>query len=529
MFDLVIAGAHVYPGDGPPVRADVAVADGLIAAVGRDDGWSARERIDGRGLLLAPGFIDLHAHSALRPFSDPLLAAKTAQGFTTELIGPDGLPPAPISPDAWTEQLAYIAPIEGPGPERPAWGTIAEYLEALQGAGPATNLVGTVGHNAVRAHVMGRADRPPTPDELARLRHEVRIGFEAGCRALTFGLIYQPGMFATTDELVAIAEEAARYGAPLHPHIRNEGAGVLEAVGEMVEVARRSGAPLHITHLKLVGSPELLDPLLELIDRAARDVDLTFDQYPYGAGSTTLVALLPRWAQDGGREAILGRLADPGTRRRIVGELATGAPGWENLYATCGPENVFVVDLPASHAGLIGRSIAAIADERRADPREVVLDLLAETALMTTMIDHYATEAVVRRIFTHPLALVGSDAIFGPHPHPRLYGTAARVLGRYAIREGLIGVTEAIARLTARAADRLALADRGRIRVGLRADLVLLDPKAFVDEGTYEDPKREPAGVAAVFVGGSAVQRDGKATGARPGTVVRTPGVVPAS
>ena len=298
---------------------------------------------------------------------------------------------------------------------------------------------------------------------------------------------------------------------------------VIEAVGEMVEVARRSGAPLHLSHLKVIGNEDRVEPLLELIDDAARDVDLTFDQYPYGAGSTTLAALLPPWAQADGREATLGRLSEPGVRRELVRDIETGLPGWENIYASCGSNRIVVVDAPRTHAELIGRSLAEIGTERRIDPVVAVLDILLETGLGLTMIDHYATEHVVRRIFTHPRALVGSNGIFGAHPHPRLHATAARVLGRYALREGLITAEEAVARLTSRPADRLGLADRGRIRVGLRADLVLLDPATYVDTATYEDPDQSPPGVAAVFVGGRLIHRAGQATGERPGEVVRTP------
>lgn len=520
-FDLLITGAQVYPGDSPAADVDVAVADGVIAAVGRDDRWAAREVIDGRGLLLCPGFIDLHAHSGLRPFVDPLLSPKAGQGFTTELIGPDGLGPAPVTSAAWPTRLAYLAPIEGPGPERVSWSSMDEYLAALQETRPATNLVASVGHNAVREHVMGRDDRRAGGADLAAMRGEVRSALEAGARALSFGLIYVPGVFADTNELVELAREAARFRAPLMPHIRNEGAGVIEAAAEMIEVARRSGAPLHITHLKLVGNPELLDPLLELIGEATREIEITFDQYPYGAGSTTLGAILPPWALAGGREATLPRLVDRDTRARIIREMETGLPAWENLYGTCGPERVVIVDVPPSHAELIGRSLAEIGERLGKDPAEAAIEVMVETAMSATMIDHYATDEVVRAIFTHPLALVGSDGIFGPHPHPRVYATAARVLGRFAIRERLITVEEAVARLSSRPADLLGLADRGRIREGLRADLVLLDPTSYVDTATYEQPCQQPPGVTGVFVGGRAIQRGGAATGERPGTVLR--------
>ncbi len=528
MLDLIISGARVYPGDEPPIVADVGIEGDQIAMVRPRTATGSADRpdapmIDGTGLLLCPGFIDLHAHSALRPFVDPLQAPKLAQGFTTELINLDGLAPAPVTTDGWREREAYLRPIEGPGPGRPDWTSFDEYLAALEAARPATNLVAAVGHNAVREHVLGRDDRLPTRDELERMCREVRLALEAGARALSFGLIYVPGMFADGAELAALSAEAARFGSPLVPHIRNEGAGVLDALEEMIGVARASGAPLHVSHLKLIGNESLLEPLLERIDAAAREIPLSFDQYPYGAGSTTLAAILPPWAQAGGARAVLARLGDADARRRIVEDTERGIPGWENIYGACGPNRVVVVDAPASHADLIGLSLAEIGATRGVDPLVAALDILLETRSGITMIDHYASDDVVRTIFRHPLALVCTDGIFGPHPHPRLYGTAARVLGRFALRERLIPVEAAVARLTARPADLLGLDDRGRIREGLRADLVLLDPSTYVDTATYAEPNRFPTGVSLVIVGGRVVHRDGRATGERPGRVCRTP------
>jgi N-acyl-D-amino-acid deacylase len=274
--------------------------------------------------------------------------------------------------------------------------------------------------------------------------------------------------------------------------------------------------------LKVIGSRQLVHPLLELLDLARRDVDLSFDQYPYGAGSTMLSAVLPGWAQDGGGETVVARLKDPEARRRIREDVAGGLPGWENLFKTFGPENIVIVHAGGEAARFVGRSVAEIGDEAGKEPLDAALDLLVEAGLEVAMVDHYATEEMTRAIFKHPLALVGSDGIFGLHPHPRLYGTAARALGRYAIRERLVSVEEAVARLTSKAADRLRLADRGRIRPGLRADLVLLEPNRYVDTATYDDPMRLPDGVEMVVAGGHVAWRQGRATGARPGGVLRT-------
>jgi N-acyl-D-amino-acid deacylase len=495
---LVLRQALVYPGDGAASRTDVAVVDGRIAAVRDLSAAIDAEVIDARGAILCPGFIDLHAHSALEPFRDPLLAPKVLQGFTTEVICPDGLAPAPVTDR--DGRRAYLRALEGEGPDEWTWSTFAEYLDALETTRPSTTLVPSVGHGAVRDFVVGGERVPPRLDEM---RDEVRRALEAGARSLSFGLVYHPGAYADTDELVAVAEVARAFDAPLVPHVRNEGREVLRAVGEMIEVARRSDARLHLSHLKSAADEALIEPLLALVD----DAGATFDQYPYGAGSTLLAGLLPPWAQEGGAEATLARARDARARTRIARDVQAGLPGWQNQLGELGPERITVA----------GRPLAELGE----DPVETVLDLLLETRLGAQMVVHYASEEAVRTIAAHPRQLVGSDGIFGDHPHPRLYGTAPRFLGRFAVREGLIPVDEAVARLTARAADLLGLRDRGRIEVGKRADLVLLDPELFVDAATYEAPKQSPAGVLGVWVAGERVVDHGRHTGARPGGVLR--------
>ena len=534
-LDLVIRGATVVPGDGPSLTADVSIASGAIVGVEplvtdrhKDDSPAAAHVMDATGLLLCPGFVDLHAHSALSPFVDPLQAPKLAQGFTTEVICPDGLAPAPVSRDRWQDRRDYLRALEGPGPEEWEWESVEEYLAALDGTRPATSLVSSAAHGAIRDLVVGPDDVAPTAAQVREMRAHVRAAIEAGARMLSFGLVYLPGAHARQDELVAVAEEAAVAGIPIVPHVRNEGAGLLDAIGEMLEVARRSGAPLHVSHLKALADERMIPRLLELLEEASEELPVTFDQYPYGAGSTLLASVLPRWTQEGGADATLARLDLPGDRARIEADIATGLPGWENLLGTLGPDRISIVAAAPPNEEAVGRTLADLARER--DPAcddklqaavDAALDLLRGSRLDVTMILHYAGEDAVREIARHQLQLVGSDGIFGPRPHPRLWGTAARFLGRYALRDGLVPLEEAVARLTARSADLLGLSDRGRIAPGLRADLVLLDPDRFVDTATYDVPCGPPDGVVGVWVAGERVWQDGVPTGARPGGVVR--------
>jgi len=497
----VIRGATVYPGDGPSRNVDVGVADRKIAAVG---GELSGEVVEAEGLWLCPGFIDVHAHTALRSYEDSLLTEVLSQGVTTQVICPDGLAPAPVAAGRWAERRDYLRALEGPGPEEWPWTSFEEYLDALDATRPAISLVPSIGHGAARDTVIGGERRPATREELKDMRREVRAGFEAGATNLSFGLVYLPGAHADTDELVAVAEVAAEFGKPLVPHVRNEGAGLLEAIDEMLEVSHRSGASLHLSHLKSFADEALIEPLLEKIEGAG---GVTFDQYPYGAGCTLLASLLPAWAQEGGAAATLARMRDPDAVARIAHDVEHGLPGWENLLATAGPERIIVE----------GESIA----DRGGEPVETVAKLLLESQLGVQMIMHYASGEAVRKIAAHPLMLLGSDGIFGERPHPRVAGSAARFLGRFCLREGLLTAEEGIARLTARAADRFGLADRGRIEEGKRADLVLLDPAAYVDTATYEEPLLLAEGVAGVWVAGERVWAAGTATGTRAGGVVR--------
>jgi N-acyl-D-amino-acid deacylase len=526
VLDLLITGATVYPGDAPPFLGDVGVGGSAIELVATchvqgPSRPSAREVVDGQGLLLSPGFIDMHTHSALITFDDPFLTPKLAQGFTTEVINPDGLAPAPVSPERRHERQEYLRPLEGAGPTTWPWETVAQYLDALDATRPALSLVPSVGHGAVRDLVLGGARVTPTAQQLREMRREVRSGLEAGCRMLSFGLVYLPGAYADTNELVALAEEAALVGAPLVPHVRNEGHGLLAAISELIDVARRSGAPLHLSHLKSLADESLIEPLFELLERASAEIDLSFDQYPYGAGSTLLASVLPGWAQESGASGTLQALGSAVERRRIARDIAHGLPGWENILGTLGPGSIEIAHAAAPNEGVVGRTLAEIGGDRGCDPVTAALDLISESALDVTMVLHYASDTAVRTIAKHPLMLVGSDGIFGTHPHPRVYGTAPRFLGRFAIRGGLIPTQEAVARLTARAADRLGLADRGRIEPGKRADLVLLDPALYVDSATYADPCRSPDGVVGVWVAGRSAWHDEAPTGARRGGVVR--------
>ena len=366
-------------------------------------------------------------------------------------------------------------------------------------------LVPSVGHGAVRDFVLG-GERVAAASS-RRCGARCALGFEAGARMLSFGLVYIPGAYADTDELVAVAEVAAEFGAPLVPHVRNEGRGVLEAVGEMIEVARRSGAPLHLSHLKSLADEALIEPLLELVEERRRDASTSTRTAPARRCSR---ACCRRGRRRAARRRRSRARADPRARTRIARDVGDGLPGWENLLGTLGP---------GADRRRRPRPLAELAAATPVETRAATCSSRRELA--ASMVLHYATDEAVRR---SPRTGCSSSARTASSASTRiraLYGTAPRFLGRFVLREGLLPVEEAVARLTARAADRLGLADRGRIGPGKRADLVLLDPERYVDTATYEDPKRSPDGVLGVWVAGERVVDDGPLTGARPGGVLR--------
>ncbi len=508
MAEIVVRGGMVIDGTGARRRrADVAIRSGRIAAVGELGEWQAEVVLEAAGLAVAPGFIDMHTHSDLSLLLNPRAESKIRQGVTTEVIGQCGFSPAPApasrreavrsSFGEWGEKVDWT------------WGSFGEYLEAFQAQGTSVNVVPVVGHGTIRSVVMGQEDRRPTEGDLRRMREVVARAMEEGAFGLSSGLYYAPGMFADTGELVALASVMSEAGGVYFSHIRGEGRDLLSSLREAIEIGRRAGVPVQISHLKAEGKQHWgrTEEALALIEEGRESgVDVGFDVYPYTAWNTSLAQMLPGWAREGGVEAIVSRLTDGTTRARIGEEIAEEAaadPGrWERrLLASANTER---------NRRVQGSTIAKISAERGRPPIETVLDILVEERLDASMVGFGMCEEDVRRVLSHPLATIGSDSasqapygILGEgHPHPRTYGTFARVLGHYAREEKLFSLEEGVAKMTGRAAERLGLKDRGRIAEGMAADVVVFDPERIVDMATYEVPHQYAAGVRWVIVNG---------------------------
>ena len=521
---IVFRGATVVDGTGAPGRrADVSVRDGRIAAIG--PGADGARVVDADGLVLAPGFIDMHAHSDVQILARPDHLAKVSQGVTLEVVGQDGLSYAPVDDSTLDTLRGQLA---GWNDDPPGfdwnWRTVGEYLDRLD-RGIACNAAYLLPQGTIRMLAVGYSDRPATESELDTMRMLVATGLAEGALGMSSGLTYTPGMYATTDELLALCEVVAAGGGYYSPHHRSYGEGALDAYAEMIDVSRWSGCPLHLTHatMNFPVNAGRADELLSLVDSAlAAGMEVTLDTYPYLAGATYLSALLPSWAAEGGPWATLVRLSDVVTQERIRVDLEErGTDGNHGVPVDWSVITINGVRLPGN-AHLVGLSVAEAARRAGRPPAELYFDVLVAEKLGTSCLMHVGDEDNVRTIMRHRAHTGGSDGLLvGDRPHPRAWGTFPRYLGHYVRELGVLGLEECVAHLTGRAARRLRLADRGLVRTGYVADLVLFDPATVAAQASYDDPRRPASGIPYVLVNGVPVIDDGHRTGALPGHSIR--------
>jgi N-acyl-D-amino-acid deacylase len=528
-MDLVFRGAHVADGTGDPIaRHDVGVTGGHISSVAEAGSLTGRRSIDATDLVLAPGFIDMHSHSDLQILAQPDHVAKVSQGVTSEVLGQDGLSYAPVDDttlEALRQQLAGWN--DDPAGFDWNWRSVGEYLDRLD-EGIAVNAAYLVPQGSVRMLAVGLNDRQATEAELNTMKELIATGLSEGALGMSSGLTYTPGMYADTAELVALCEVVGKLGGYYSPHHRSYGKGALDAFAEMVEVSRQSGCPLHLAHATMNFSvnkgkaPELL----KLLDEALGEgFDITLDTYPYLPGATYLSALLPSWSTEGGLKPTLARLSDMDTRERIRAEIEeTGSDGAHGVPIDWDTIEINGVR-QADNEHLVGHTVAASATATGVRPAELYFDTLVSEQLGTSCLMHVGHEDNVQTIMRHRTHTGGSDGLLvGNRPHPRAWGTFPRYLSRYVRELGVLDLPECIAHLTGRAARRLRLTDRGLVRTGYVADLVLFDPETIQDTATFDEPRQQAAGIPYVFVNGVAAIDDGRPTGALAGHSLRNPG-----
>lgn len=523
MFDLLIKGGKVYDGTGAPwTMADVGVIGGRIAAIGDLRGARAIKTIDAEGLCVSPGFIDIHSHSDLAVLVNSRAESKIRQGVTTEVVGQCGSSPAPLTERSMElgRQMAKEYGLEI------TWNDMAGYIQAVTDNGTSINIVPVVGHGAVRAAVMGMERRAPTHEELGQMMQLVDQAMQDGARGFSTGLIYPPSSYADVDEISALAGVVARHDGIYMTHMRNESEGLMESIEETLEVGRRAGVRVQISHHKAVGRPNWGLPAQSLprMEAARREgIDVTADQYPYIASSTGLSSVIPAWAHEGGNAKMLERMRDPETAKRIRAEIAESQEkrggSWEDLF-------VASVSVEADRQWE-GKNIQQIADARGVDPITVVFDLLL-SGQYVGQIRFGMSEEDVKTIMRHPLVMTGSDgsclAPYGPlgrgKPHPRNYGTFVRVLGKYVREEGNMELAEALRKMTSLPASRMRLVDRGILRPGMAADITVFNAETVGERATFLDPHQYAAGIEYVIVNGKATVWQGEHTGAAGGRVL---------
>jgi len=526
-LDLVLRGGLVHDGSGQAVVADVAIDGDRIAAVGPVATGEDVRIVDVSGRHVAPGFIDMHSHSDTALIADPVNAAKTRQGITFDLIGQDGLGVAPFDPGRDAGWRRSLLPLTG-HPELPwTWRSFGDHLAAIESARPATNVGALIAYGAIRNAVIGLDDRPPTAAELVQMEGLIAEAMRDGAFGMSVGLVYPPAVFADADELVRVFSVVGDHDGLMVVHLRSQGDAWLDAIDEVIAIAGAARVHLHVSHLCALGSRNwpLVPRALERLDRArAAGLPVTFDQHPYTAASTLLSQVLPPWVTEGGPDRMSQRLADPAIRARVRTELAgPGRLGWENYAGLAGWDAVQIAGAAREeNLPLVGRTVGEAATDTGLDPLDVAADLLiSEEGVVPMVLLGMYDDASVLAIMTAPGGSIGTDGVIAPHPHPRLYGSAARVLGYYARDLAGFPLEHGLRRLGADAAAILGLVDRGRMIPGAYADLVVFDADSIADRASYAAPRQHPAGISDVLVNGRFVVRDGVETGERPGRVIR--------
>jgi N-acyl-D-amino-acid deacylase len=534
-YDVIIRGGTLYDGSGAePYVADVAIAGDTIAALGTLEGARGRAEIDASGLAVSPGFINMLSWATESLIEDGRSESDIRQGVTLEVFG-EGWSMGPLNEAMKAEAVARQGDIK----YDIEWTSLGEYLEYLAERGVTPNIASFVGATTVRIYVLGYEDRPPTADELEEMKQLVRQGMEEGGMGLGSSLIYAPAFYADTEELIELSRVASEYGGMYISHIRSEGNQLLEAVEELITIARQAEIPAEIYHLKAAGAGnwDKLQAVFEMVESArAEGLRITADMYTYTAGATGLDAAMPPWVQEGGHDAWVERLQDAETRERVVREMNTPSDDWENLFLAAGtPENILLVGFKnESLKPLTGKSLAEVAAARGTSPEVTAMDLVIEDDSRVGTVYFIMSEENVAEKIRQPWVSFDSDAgslapegvFLKSNPHPRAYGSFARLLGKYVREEGVISLEEAVRRLTSLPASNLGLQRRGSLTVGHFADIVVFDPDRIVDHATFEQPHQYATGVVHVLVNGTPVLKDGEHTGALAGRVVRGPGWV---
>jgi len=524
MLDFIVRNVQIVDGTGSPwFIGDVGVAAGKIVKVGTNLTVTAKEKIDGTGLTLTPGFIDIHSHSDFSLPIDGSAESRLLQGVTTEIGGNCGLSPAPVEP----ERLDMLKKYAGFLTQDLAWDwrSFGEFLTAVETAQPAVNFASLVGHGTLRVAAMGFADRPPTELEMNHMKRLLYESMEQGALGVSSGLIYPPGCYSNSDELAEVASVVAPFGGYYETHMRNEGDDIIQSIEESAEVGRKAKVPVQIAHHKVVGRYNFGNSKYSqarIMALRSEGIDIVCDQYPYIAASTTITTIFAHWAHEGGVDGLLARLINPETRARIKSEVLSNMDRTGRRF-----DDILIAGVSGeANKRFEGLTVTEAAAQAGKEPCDFVMDIVVEEKAGVAVVTFGMDEADVKHIMVDPLTMIGSDGISVPlvgpgKPHPRTFGTFVRVLAKYALEDKIFTFEEAVRKMTSLPASRARLLERGLIRPSFAADLVLLNLNTLADRATYADPRQAPAGICKVWVNGQLAVSDGKIVPTRAGQVLR--------
>jgi len=512
---LFIKNGMIIDGTGKKAYlGGILVENEVITAMGSIEDQEFDQIIDAQGLIVAPGFIDTHSHSDLQVLVNPHLEPKIRQGITTEVLGQDGISMAPLPKEYISPWRKNLAGLDGDS-DIIDWfyEDTAGYLSLMEQTGTSLNESYLAPHGNIRMEAMGLDNRKPTVAELARMCEITRREMEAGAFGLSTGLIYMPCAYADTEEIVALCKVVAEYDGVFVVHQRSEADSILASMAEIIYIGRMSGVKVHFSHFKVCGRKNwrFIDEIMELLDQGQKEgIHISFDQYPYVAGSTMLGVILPPWVHDGGTDALLRRLENPELRQKMIYDIENGLPGWDNFIDFAGLDQIFVTSVKtAKNADLIGKSLLEIGELRGKNAYEATFDLLYQEENAVGMVDFYGTEEHVIRFMTRPEQNVCTDGLLGGKPHPRVFGSFPRVLGKYVREEQALTLEEAIKKMTSKPAEVFGFDRRGVLQIGNFADIVVFNPETVVDQGTFIDSVQYPKGIEYVVINGNVVLHSG--------------------
>lgn len=524
----LIKNATIVDGSGKPAyEADLLIKDDKIEKIGQIGDTDVERTIDAKGLVVAPGFIDTHSHSDLDVLLHPHVMPKVMQGITTEFLGQDGVSMAPLPKKYISDWRKNIAGLDGVSDEID-WNyeTTDNYLKMIENVGPGINECYLVPHGNIRMEAMGLDNRQPNDEEIEKMKEITRREMEAGAFGLSTGLIYIPCAYSESKEIIEMCKVVAEYDGVFVIHQRSEADTIVDSMNEVIEIGRKSGVRVHWSHFKVAGKKnwDKIDTVLKQLEQARDEgIIVSFDQYPYVAGSTMMGAILPPWVHDGGTNKVIERLKDPEMRKKMRHDMENGIHGWDNFVDFAGFENIFVTSvITEKNKDAVGLSITELAELRNLDPYTAAFDLLMEEENAVGMVDFYGKEEHVKLFMARPEMNACTDGLLAPgKPHPRLYGSFPRILGKYVREEKVMSLEEAVKKLTSKAAEAMNLKDRGLLKEGYYADITIFNPDTIVDKGTFIDPIQFPEGIEYVIVNGKVAVEHGKHTDILNGKVIR--------